>query len=122
MYEVKIVDQSKKIIGLKWVGPLEPEHVEQANKELEKLITSLRSSTFDLVVDMRESGVLKTETQKKLEEHQRWLLTKGMNRAAVVFKSAVVKLQLSRTARNSDHKNEFHFDNYDDALNFLLKA
>ena len=59
------------------------------------------------------------ETQEKVVEHQKWLLKNGMKRAAVVNNSATAKMQLERTAKESEHKNAFHFSSFEEALKFL---
>ncbi|MFC4321804.1 SpoIIAA family protein [Litchfieldia salsa] len=119
MYEIKVIDQSKSIIGLSWLGKVTPQDVLGVNEELNQLFTKLNINEFDLLVNMSEITVLFPETQKEIVKHQAWLLQKGMRRAAVVVNSSVAKLQLKRTAKESRHQGEFHFDTPEEALTFL---
>ncbi|MDL4841001.1 SpoIIAA family protein [Aquibacillus rhizosphaerae] len=119
MHDVKVIEKSKNIFGLSWIGNVTPDDVQQVNKKLADIFRSSHTKTFDLIVDMNEITVLLPETQKEIVAHQEWLLESGMKRAAVVVSSALAKLQLKRTAKESSNGNEFHFSTYEEALEFL---
>ncbi|UOE94919.1 STAS/SEC14 domain-containing protein [Alkalihalobacillus sp. LMS39] len=119
MWNVQVEDRTKKIIAIQWSGKVTPEDIEAANTKLEKEITSLHTNEFDVIVDMVDVSVMIPESQKKLVDHQQWLLQKGMKRAAVIVNGTIAKLQLKRTARESSHQNEFHFETFEEALTFL---
>ena len=120
MHEVKIINASKKIIQISWIGKVSPEDIQQANTKIDKFVNELKATSFDLIVDMTDITVLLQE--KELVKHQEWLLAKAMGRAAVITNSAIAKMQLKRTAKESSHQKEFHFKTYDDATAFLTKA
>lgn len=122
MHEVKLIDASKKIIQISWIGKVSPEDIQEANTKIDKFVNELKASSFDLIVDMTDITVLLQDTQKELVKHQEWLLEKGMQRAAVVTNSAIAKMQLKRTAKESSHQKEFHFETYDEAAAFLTKV
>ncbi|PYZ91688.1 hypothetical protein CR194_18855 [Salipaludibacillus keqinensis] len=71
---------------------------------------------------MKEVTVLFPETQKEIVKHQAWLLEMGMQRAAVVVSGSIAKMQLKRTAKESNHSKEFHFSSQEEALEFLKKT
>jgi hypothetical protein len=114
--------QAKGIIYLKWSGNVSLEEVSQATNKLEQLITELSVKQFDFLVDLSEFNLFKPETQPLVVEQQKMVVSRGLKRSAVVLKGAILKAQLGRTARESDNSShEFHFDNYDEALAFLMK-
>ncbi|WP_078551850.1 STAS/SEC14 domain-containing protein [Bacillus alkalicellulosilyticus] len=119
MWNVDVLNKEKKIISIEWSGKVTPEEVLEANAKLKEGITSLPSKGFDVIVNMSDVTVLIQETQKELVKHQAWLLEMGMKRAAVVVNGAVAKMQLKRTARESSHDNEYHFETPEEALQFL---
>ncbi|WP_416147968.1 STAS/SEC14 domain-containing protein [Salipaludibacillus sp. HK11] len=120
MHEVKMIDKQNKVIGVSWIGKVSPEDIREANEKLEVLIKPLNQ--FDVLVDMNEITVLLPETQKELVKHQEWLLKSGMQRAAVVVSSNIAKMQLKRTAKESSHAKELHFESQKEALEYLLKT
>ena len=119
MWSVRVINPSKKIIGLTWSGLVPPHEVAEANAELERCIRRLASPGFDLLVDMQELIAWPPETQKEIVAHQKWLTQRGMKRAAVVTASALTRMQLNRTARESEHRTETQFETVGDALHFL---
>ncbi|MCT2537798.1 STAS/SEC14 domain-containing protein [Aquibacillus koreensis] len=122
MHNIKVIDKTKNILGIEWSGKVSVEDVEQANQKIENTLSELSWTSFDVLVDMRDITVLVPETQQELVKHQAWAIEKGMNRAAVVVSSAIAKLQLRRTAKESSHDNEHHFTSTEEALEFLTKA
>ncbi|WP_280771158.1 STAS/SEC14 domain-containing protein [Salipaludibacillus daqingensis] len=122
MHEVKVINKQHKIIGISWIGKVTPEDIHEANGKLAELIKPYQSKGFDVLVDMNEITVLFPETQKELVLHQEWLIESGMQRAAVVVSSSIAKMQLKRTAKQSNHETELHFNNQSEALDFLVKT
>ncbi|WP_026691706.1 hypothetical protein [Alteribacter aurantiacus] len=120
MWDVKIVDTSKKVILLKWAGMVRPKEVGEANKKLAECIDQLGEG-FDMIVDMAELKVWTPETQQEIVKHQQWLISAGLGKAAVVVNGAIAKMQLKRTAKESNHSNEHHFTSFDEAMAFLQK-
>lgn len=119
MYNITLIDQEQAIIGIKWEKTLSPAGIQQANQDIDRILKEQSYSSFDLIVDMKDVVVFKPETQKEIVVHQAWLKERGMNRAAVIVKSSVAKLQLKRTARESSHTTEQHFVDYEEAVAFL---
>ena len=119
MWSVQVINPQRKILGLSWSGLVQPHEVAEANASLEAHIRRLPTPGFDLLVDMLELLAWPPETQKEIVVHQRWLLQRGMRRAAVVTSSMLTRMQLNRTARESDHRTEKQFDTVGDALFFL---
>jgi len=116
-----MIDKQNKFIGVDWIGKVTPEDIQEANDKLALLIKTFRNQAFDVLVDMNEITVLFPETQKELVKHQEWLLENGMQRAAVVVSSNIAKMQLKRTAKQSNHGKELHFESREVALDYLLK-
>ncbi len=121
MYKISLQNKDYAIIEIKWEKELTPEGVEAANREIAEIIREQSFKRFDLIVDMKDVVVFKPETQKAIVAHQAWLKEKGMNRAAVIVKSSVAKLQLKRTAKQSSHTTEQHFVDHSEALAFLIE-
>ncbi|ADU29172.1 STAS/SEC14 domain-containing protein [Evansella cellulosilytica] len=119
MFEVKVLDVSKKIMYIKWSGMVEPEEVREATNRITELLKGFPSSGFDVLVEMVDVTVMKQDTREELVKHQEWLKEAGMKRAAVVVEGAVAKMQLKRTAKQSNHSEEYHFNSYDEAFHFL---
>lgn len=119
MWDAKIIDKSNQILGLKWSGHVKKEEVAQANEKLEQLIKELNSTSFDVIVEMENLMAFPKDTQQEIVKQQKWIISKGMNRAAVVVDRATTKMQLKRTSQESDNKNESHFSSIDEAIQFL---
>ncbi|WP_342571613.1 hypothetical protein MKY85_01595 [Paenibacillus sp. FSL R5-0749] len=117
---VRRLDSTKPIIEIIWEGIVTPEHVEQANKEIQRIAAQLGNS-FDVLVDMRTMKAFPQDTKEKIVEHQKLLLDWGMQRASVAVGGAIAKMQLNRISKESAHQTEFQWETYDEALAFLLK-
>lgn len=117
----KIVERTNKIIEIVWDAKALPENIDSVTKQVQTLAQEL-GDRFDVIVDMRAVKAFLPESQKKLVEHQRALKEYGMQRAAVVVAGSITKLQLGRTARQSEHITESHWESYDEALNFLKNS
>ncbi|NIK11431.1 STAS/SEC14 domain-containing protein [Alkalibacillus almallahensis] len=119
MYQVDVIDRKKGIIKIEWIGNVSVEDIQKANTDIEQAVKQLNPDQFDVMVNMRGVKVFVQDAQKELVKHQQWLLDIGMNRAAVIVEGSIAKMQLNRTAKESNHNNEFHFESDDDALSFL---
>lgn len=117
---VRRLDSTKPIIEIIWEGIVSPEHVEQANTEIQRIAEQLGNS-FDVLVDMRNMKAFPQDTKEKIVEHQKLLTQWGMKRASVAVGGAIAKMQLNRISKESAHQTEFQWETYDEALSFLLK-
>ncbi|WFR63470.1 hypothetical protein P9222_03685 [Paenibacillus amylolyticus] len=117
---VRRLDSTKPIIEIVWEGIVTPEHVEQTNKDIQRIATQLENS-FDVLVDMRTMKAFPQNTKEKIVEHQKLLLEWGMKRASVAVGGAIAKMQLNRISKESAHQTEFQWETYEEALAFLLK-
>lgn len=122
MWEVKMIDKSNNIIGLKWSGHVKKEEVDQANEKIEQLINELNSESFDMLIEMENLLAFPKNTQEKIIEQQKWVIKKGMRRAAVVVDKATTRMQLKNTSKESNNTNEHFFANYEEALAFLKNS
>lgn len=114
----RLLDTKHNIIEIVWTQNAQPNDFDRITNEIKELSKSLNGE-FDVIVDNSNVKAFLPESQAKLVEHQKALLELGMKRAAVVVSSAVSKLQLSRSARQSEHSTESHFNTYEEALAFL---
>jgi len=122
MSSTKILDKANKIIEIVWDQKARPEDFDRITKEIETFSIDL-GGKFDVVVDMRNVKAFLPESQAKLVEHQKDLLTFGMQRAAVIIEGAMItKIQLNRSARQSEHTLESHWNSYEEALAFLKET
>lgn len=119
MWDVKMIDKEQRILGLKWSGHVKKEEVSQANEKLEQLINELNADSFDLLIEMDNIIAFPKDTQKEIVEQQKWVISKGMKRAAVVVENTLTRMQLKRTSQASQNTNEHFFANYEEALAFL---
>ncbi|PSL40838.1 SpoIIAA-like protein [Salsuginibacillus halophilus] len=119
MWDAGVWDKENNILSIKWSGRVTPDEVAAANEKLQQILQDLAPKSFDVVVEMENLMAFSPETQEAIVEHQRWLLEEGMRYAAVVVDKATAKMQLKRTAKESGHSNEFHFDTIDEAIEFL---
>ncbi|WP_020618968.1 hypothetical protein [Paenibacillus daejeonensis] len=117
----RLFDKENKIIEIVWYQSAQPQDFDRVTGEIETLSRDL-GGAFDVLVDMREVQAFSPESQVKLVEHQKSILSFGMQRAAVVVTGAISKLQLKRSARQSEHTTESHWNNYDDAVAFLKEC
>ncbi|MCR8659417.1 hypothetical protein [Paenibacillus endoradicis] len=118
MSSTKILDMDNNIIEIVWDQKARPDDFDRVTREIEKFSKDM-GGKFDVVVDMRSVKAFLPESQAKLVEHQKELLTLGMQRAAVIVEGAIAKIQLNRSTRQSEHTTESHWSSYEDALNFL---
>ncbi|MCD1260094.1 hypothetical protein B5M42_014865 [Paenibacillus athensensis] len=114
----KIVDRPHRIVEIVWDPKATPDDFDRITRQIEGFSREL-GGVFDVIVDMRTVKAFLPESQAKLVEHQKALLQCGMRRAAVIVAGAITKIQLNRTAKQSEHTTESHWDNYEDALQFL---
>lgn len=118
MSSTKILDKTNKIIEIVWDQKAKPDDFDRITSEIEMFSKDM-GGKFDVVVDMRSVKAFLPESQAKLVEHQKELLTLGMQRAAVIVEGAITKIQLNRSARQSEHTSESHWNSYEEALAFL---
>jgi len=119
VWNAKILDPHHPIIELVWAERVTGDDVDEADKKLDECIKAIGGRPFDLLVDMSKLVAFLPEAQRKLVEHQKWLLSKGMQRAAVVSPNAVVSTALDIIRKRSDHVHEYKFSTREEALAFL---
>ena len=117
----KILDAKNKIIEIVWDKGAEPHDFDRITSEVEKFSKDL-GGKFDVIVDMRGVIAFSPDSQAKLVDHQKDLLAFGMQRAAVIVAGAISKLQLKRSAKQSEHTGESHWNSYEEALAFLKES
>lgn len=121
MSSTKILDQNHRIIEIVWEQQAQPEDFDHITSQIERFALQL-GGTFDVLVDMRKVKAFIPESQVKLVEHQKELLKFGMQRAAVIVDGVITKMQLNRSARQSQHSTESHWNSYEEALAFLKES
>lgn len=119
MWQVSIIDSEQPIIELVWSGKVEPHEVPEANKQIEQCLRSLGNRPFDMLVDTSKLISFPPETQRQIVEQQKWVLSKGLRRSAVVTPNTVVNMALDVTRKKSGHTEEFKFGSREEALAFL---
>lgn len=118
MSSANIFDRTAEIIEIVWDAKANSEDFDRVTREVQTFAQELGGS-FDVIVDMRTVKAFMPESQAKLVEHQKALKDFGMRRAAVIVAGAIAKIQLNRTARESLHNTETHWESYEEALTFL---
>lgn len=119
MWQVSIIDREQPIIELVWAGKVEPHEVPEANEQIEQCLRTLGGVPFDMLVDTTKLISFPPETQQLIVEQQKWVISKGLRRSAVVTPSAVVNVALDMTRKKSGHTEEFKFGSREEALAFL---
>ena len=114
----RIFDTKHNIIEIVWTQNAQPDDIDKITNEIKEFTKSMNGK-FDVIVDFRNVKAFPPESQAKLVEHQKSLLEFGMHRAAVIVSGVVAKLQLNRSAKQSEHNTESHFNSYEEALEFL---
>jgi hypothetical protein len=67
--------------------------------------------TYCQLIDLRRTGTHPSDTSAVIQEIMRWNMANGLQRSAVVFSGAVLKLQMSRMTRETAaHSYERFFD------------
>lgn len=117
----KVLDKANNIIEIVWDQKAKPEDFDRITSEIEEFSKSM-GGKFDVIVDMRGVKAFSPESQAKLVEHQKAALTFGLQRAAVIVDGAISKIQLNRSARQSNHTTESHWNSYEEALAFLKET
>ncbi|MFC5527905.1 hypothetical protein [Cohnella yongneupensis] len=118
MPTTRIIDRPARIVEIVWAYAATPDDFDRINDEIKRFSEELGGS-FDVLVDMRTVKAFKPELQAKLVEHQKAIKLYGMKRAAVVTAGSIARLQLNRTAKQSEHTTETQWDDYAEALAFL---
>lgn len=119
MWSVSILDRNHPIIELVWSGRVEASEVGQANEKLADCFRTLGGRPFDMLVDTSKLISFPADTQRLIVEQQKWVLSKGLRRSAVVIPNNVVKSALDMTRQKSGHTEEFKFVSREEALAFL---
>lgn len=119
MWSVRILDPEHALLELVWSGKVQPEEVPQANEKLAECIEAIGGRPWDLLVDTSKLISFPPETQRLIVEQQKWVLSQGMRRSAVVTPGAVVNAALDMTRRKSGHTEEYKFSSREEALAFL---
>lgn len=122
MWRVSILDPNHPIIELVWSGRVEPEEVGQANEKLAECFRVIGKKPFDMLVDTSGLITFPAETQRLIVEQQKWVLSMGLRRAAVVVPNSAVKMALDMTRAKSGHTEEYKFPSREEALAFLKSS
>lgn len=119
MWSVSILDHNHPIIELVWSGRVEVDEVGQANEKLAECIRAVGKKPFDMLVDTSQLITFPPETQRLIVEQQKWVISMGLRKAAVVVPNNAVKTVLDMTRAKSGHTEEFKFASREEALAFL---
>lgn len=119
MWSVAIIDRDHPIIELVWAGKVQPEEVPQANEKIAECIRELGRRPFDMLVDTSKLISFPPETQRLIVEQQKWVISEGLGKAAVVTPNAVINIALDATRKKSGHTEEYKFPTREEALAFL---
>lgn len=120
MYEVKVLNKSKKIMLLKWAGIVKKEDVSQVNTLLNQLHEEIGKGKFYLLVDCSDLQVFAPETKDLIIEQQKMFIPHIIKVASVMQKT-LTKIQLKETRDKAGNHVETQFETYDEALHFLEK-
>ncbi|PZD95965.1 hypothetical protein DNH61_11060 [Paenibacillus sambharensis] len=118
MSTTRILDKTDRVIEIVWEQKASPDDFDRITGEVKRFSKEL-GGRFNVLVDMRSVKAFLPESQAKLVEHQKDLLSFGMQRAAVVVQGAIAKMQLNRSSKQSENAVESHWDSYEEALAFL---
>lgn len=122
MTDAKVLDPSHPIIELVWSGRVGPEDVDRINQKLSECLQEIGNKPFDHLVDSTQIITISPDGQKAIVEHQKWLLEKGMKRAAVITPNAVINSALDMIRSRSEHEHEYKFSSREEALQFLKNS
>lgn len=116
MYEVKVLDQQKPIILLRWVGIVSKQEVLEANELLEVAFRTTGEAYF--LVDVSELKVFASDTKDAIIDQQKRFLPMMKAIASVMNKALVIK-QLAETRREAGNDKEKPFTTFEEALAYL---
>lgn len=119
VWSARVLDPHHPIVELVWAGKVEAHEVPEANKELEKCFKSLGGRPFDMLVDTSKLIAFTPEAQRAIVEQQKWVISLGLRRSAVVTPNNVVNMALDMTRRKSGLTEEYKFSTREEALAFL---
>lgn len=119
MWSVSILDRDRPIIELVWSGRVEASEFEEANKKIAECIQEVGANGFDMLVDTSKLVTFSPEAQRLVVEQQKWVISQGLRRSAVVTPGAVVNIALDMIRQKSGHAEEYKFPTREDALAFL---
>ncbi|MBO8140927.1 MAG: STAS/SEC14 domain-containing protein [Firmicutes bacterium] len=119
MWSVRILDRDHPIIELVWSGKVEPSEFEAANKKIAECIKEVWANGFDMLVDTSNLVSFGPEAQRLVVEQQKWVISQGLRRSAVVTPGAVVNITLDMIRSKSGHSEEYKFPTREQALAFL---
>ena len=89
------VEQTDYGMKLSILGFINPDEVNQMNREIQELGKKLDDG-FGIVVDMRENRAFSNEVAELMKEQIGICIDVGMARAAIVLQSAIMTLQARR--------------------------
>jgi len=121
MYEVKILDEVKKIAYLKWEGTVKVAEVKECNKQMEEICELFKNEKFYLVVDVRELKVFSSETKELIIEQQKQFVPK-IYEVAEVVNGIITKNQMEETKKKANNNITKTYNSLDDAVKHLRKV
>lgn len=118
MYEVKILNESKKIVYLRWEGVVKPSEVGKATEEMLTAYKKLGEKKFYILVDMTKFVVFAPETKELIVEQQKTVVPL-VHVAADVFKSVLSEKHVDEAKEKANHQKAKNFKSVEEARKFL---
>lgn len=97
MYEIKKTDYG---VRLTFGGMIKVEEMRKWEDEVKKTVKDL-PKPFGVFVDHRTLKPLPKDSQAALENGQKFAKKSGMNRSVVILNSSLVKMQMTRIAKET---------------------
>lgn len=119
MWSAQVLDPKHPIIELVWAGRVDADEVPEANAKIAECIQAIGKRPFEMLVDTSKLISFTPAAQRLIVEQQKWVLSEGLKRSAVVTPNAVVNTALDITRRKSGHSEEYKFSTREEALAFL---
>ena len=86
---------------LTFAGMIKIDEMQNWKKDSQIALSQESSSSFGVIIDMRDLQPLASETQDVMIEGQKLYKQKGMLRSAVILSSAIISLQFKKLAKES---------------------
>ena len=100
------VNPSSKVIDISVKGSFTPEQAQAFHNEYQTKVSSITAKDFTLKVDCKDMNIITQDMLPKLEVSYNMYKQSGFKEVQfVITKNPVIKMQLSRVARNTGLNN-----------------
>lgn len=111
-------DLCENRLYVKIVGSLNADDVEEYLRKFNREFDKLKSG-MTVLFDLREAKANAPEAASKMESNKQRAIDKGLNKAAIILDSVILKGQCKRSYNKDKDVEDAFFDNMEDAIEYL---